>query len=819
MKSTVLVRVVVDQTVFHIDKPYDYFVPAEFLNSAQPGCRVLVPFGKGNKNRLGMIIGYSDDELTDKTKPILSVMDEKPLFTDEMLKLAEFLKEYTFCTWFDAVKAILPPGINYHIIETFCIAELVTQNDIDLLDGDLKQTAQFLFDSGGDFSAEKVYQNFGLTTESNILEKLAKKGIVVRSDNAVRKEKDANLKMVRLTELGEEFSVQKLTSKQKSVMDILCDCGTASVKEICYFSGVTSAVLSSLSKKGLLEIFDQEYYRRPYEVNSGVDKSPIILTPDQQKAYDDLKLKYNEDKPNAALLYGVTGSGKTQVFLKLCEDAVAEGKGVIVMVPEISLTPQTLSIFHHRFGNKVAVFHSAMSQGQRMDEWRRVKCGDAKIAVGTRSAAFAPFDNLGLIIMDEEQEHTYKSERSPRFHARDVARFRASKNNALLVLASATPSIESFYAAKNGRYMLCELKERYGKAELPEVITVDMRSEIASGNSGAISKLLYDYLDQTIKSGHQAILLLNRRGFNTFVSCPSCGHVMTCDNCSISMTYHSANNRLMCHYCGCSQEYTDTCPKCGSNHLRYMGFGTQKVEQELNALFPSARILRMDADSTMTRMAFENGLSSFADGEYDIMLGTQMVAKGLNFPKVTLVGVLGADQSMYSDDFRSFEKTFSLLTQVVGRSGRGSESGVAIIQTIAPDSPIIQLAASQNYDDFFDMEIMTRKLMLYPPFCDITLCCVQGINRKDTEDTAKFILSQLKTMVKDEYNDVKLIVLGPVIAAVPKVNNKYRYKITIKSRNTCTFRQMLRSILIDFAKSPKYKEITAFVDINPEGTL
>ncbi|MDD4699716.1 MAG: primosomal protein N', partial [Oscillospiraceae bacterium] len=691
--------------------------------------------------------------------------------------------------------------------------------DIDSLDGDLKQISQFLFDSGTDTNREKLYQNFGLSAESNILEKLVKKGLVVRSDNAVRREKDANLKMARLTELGEEYFELKLSAKQKSVMEILCDVGNASVKEICYFSGVTSSVLTTLSKKGLLEIYDQVYYRRPYEFKSVINKSEILLTSDQQKAYDELSQKYSEDKPCAALLYGVTGSGKTQVFLKLCEDAVTDGKGVIVMVPEIALTPQTLAIFHNRFGDKVAVFHSAMSQGQRMDEWQRVKCGDAKIAVGTRSAAFAPFDNLGLIIMDEEQEHTYKSERSPRFHARDVARFRASKNNALLVLASATPSIESYTAAKSGRYILCELKERYGNAVLPEVITVDMRLEIASGNSGAISKLLYDYLDVTIKTGHQAILLLNRRGYNTFVSCPSCGHIMTCENCSISMTFHSANNRLMCHYCGCSQEYTDTCPKCGSKHLRYMGFGTQKVEHELNALFPEARILRMDADSTMTRMAFENGLSSFSNGDYDIMLGTQMVAKGLDFPKVTLVGVIGADQSMYSDDFRSFEKTFSLLTQVVGRSGRGNESGVAIIQTIAPDSPIIQLAASQNYNDFYEMEIMTRKLMLYPPFCDITLVCVQGINRQNTEDAAKYILSQLKSLVKNEYNEVKLIVLGPVIASVPKVNNKYRYKITIKSRNTFVYRRMLKSILIDYAKSAKYKDITAFVDINPESTI
>ena len=558
-------------------------------------------------------------------------------------------------------------------------------------------------------------------------------------------------------------------------------------------------------------------YRTPdiSKTNLSAEKSSI-LTDKQQTVFGDIGSKMDSDEFSTVLLHGVTGSGKTQVFLKLVEKVVEKGEGVIVMVPEISLTPQMLDLFYKRFGKKVAVFHSALPLGQRLDEWKRVKNGEALIALGTRSAVFAPFSKIGLIVMDEEQEHTYKSEQSPRFHARDVARFRAAYHKCVCLLSSATPSIESFSAAKAGKYTLCTLEERYGNAVLPDVIPVDMRSEMISGNCGNISMVLAQEIEKNLQNGEQVILLLNRRGHNTYVSCPSCGYVATCDNCSISMTYHSANNRLMCHYCGHSEPFTTTCKNCGSDHLRYSGAGTQKLEDELALLFPSARVLRLDADTTMMRNAFSQKLTAFANKEYDILIGTQMVAKGLNFPNVTLVGVLGADQSMYSDDFRGFERTFSLLTQVVGRSGRGETPGRAYIQTQNPDSNVIKLAAKQDYVAFYEDEILTRKLMIYPPYCDILSVMFSAVSQKEAMGAAAFFADIVKNKILSEFSDVKLIILKPMPPAVPRVNNKYRFRIIIKCKNGKRFRELINKSVDEFFESKYAKQTSISLDVNPE---
>jgi len=484
-------------------------------------------------------------------------------------------------------------------------------------------------------------------------------------------------------------------------------------------------------------------------------------------------------------------------------------------VPEIALTPQMIEIFTSRYGNKIAVFHSALSQGQRMDEWKRIKNGDAIIAIGTRSAIFAPFSDLGLIIIDEEQEHTYKSEKSPRFHTRELAKFRIAYHKGLLCLASATPSVESYSKAKGEKYSLFTLKNRYGNAILPTVETVDMKKEILSGNSSPISQTLYDAISETLENKKQAIILLNRRGHNTYISCPDCGYVASCPNCSISMTYHSANKRLMCHYCGHSVAVDDKCPECGKEHLKFMGIGTQKAQEELGLLFPNARILRLDADSTMSRESYSTYLNAFANGEYDILLGTQMVAKGLDFPNVTLVGVLGADSAMYSEDFRSFERMFSLLTQVVGRAGRGNEFGRAIIQTVNPESNIIELAKNQDYDSFYNQEILSRRLLTYPPYCDICTVSTQSIRRDDAVNTINGIFSNIKEMLNGEYNTVKLIVLGPAPCGVAKVNNRYRYRMIIKCKNNKNFRDMLRKA-IDIKL---VNDVTVSVDMNPETVI
>ena len=810
-----VVSVAVDQSVILTDKPYDYLVPEFLLDKAKVGCRVVVPFGNGNTKKTGIILKLSAADETKKLKTVIQVLDDTPVLNDEMLRLAEFIREYTFCTWYNAIRVLLPPGINYKIKNDYVLSENAASFAEGLKD-ESKQLYDYMKALNKPVSKETAYKALGFNEDNSILEKLVSKGVIVKVSSAVRSVGDASLKMVRLTKAAEDLSLVKLTPKQKQVIAVLNDLECCSVKELCYFTGVTAAVINSLNKKGLAEIFDEEYYRNPYNKAEAVETNTHQLTEQQSKAFDELLAAYNEPSGVTSLLYGVTGSGKTQVFLKMCEEVANKGRGVIVMVPEISLTPQTLDVFHRRFGKKVAVFHSAMSQGQRLDEWKRVKRGEAMIAVGTRSAVFAPFEDVGLIIMDEEQEHTYKSEMMPYFHARDIARWRISNSKGLLILSSATPSVESFSLAKAGKYRLCRLDKRFGTAELPEVEVVDMREESAKGNCGIISNLLYDRIDEALKTNHQAILLLNRRGYNTYVSCPSCHHVMTCDNCSISMTYHSANNRLMCHYCGKSVPYTDKCPVCNSERMKYSGLGTQKGEAELESLFPEAKILRMDADSTMTRSDYENNLKAFANGEYDIMIGTQMVAKGLDFPKVTVVGVLNADMAMHSSDFRSYERTFSLLTQVVGRSGRGADKGTAVIQTVEPDSQVILLAANQDYDGFYEREIMTRRLMVYPPYCDIATVQFLGSERKYTEDASKYYFELLKSAVSGEYNNVKLITLGPTAAAVSKINNNYRYKLIIKYKNSKAFRDLMNKVAAEYNMSNYSKKVTAYLNVNPE---
>ncbi len=498
------------------------------------------------------------------------------------------------------------------------------------------------------------------------------------------------------------------------------------------------------------------------------------------------------------------------MFLKLIEDVVNDGKGVIVMVPEIALTPQTLSIFYSHFGDKVAVFHSALSAGERIDEWKRVKNGDAKIAIGTRSAVFAPFEDLGLIVMDEEQEHTYKSEMSPRYHARDVAKFRCAQNNALLVLASATPSIETYTNALNGRYGFVKLEKRYGNAVLPEVKTIDI-----SDTKGPLSNELYSAIEECLENKKQAILLMNRRGFNTFAVCNCCKSVVSCPNCSISLTYHSANHRLMCHYCGHSQVYTDTCPNCNEKAVSYAGYGTQRIEDELQNIFPNARVLRMDADTTMARYSYQDKLTAFANGEYDILLGTQMVAKGLDFPNVTLVGIISIDHQLYNDDFRSSEKAFDLLTQVIGRSGRGNEKGTAYIQTVLPDNDIIELSAAQDYESFYNTEAIIRKSMVYPPFCDICYLSFSSEQYNKSIRSAHAFFEMLKNAVSTEYTDVRINVLGPIQPRINKISNKYRNIITIKCKNNKRFRQMMASLIKEYMKNIQSNGANITVDINP----
>ncbi|MBQ9673723.1 MAG: primosomal protein N' [Ruminococcus sp.] len=805
--------VAVDNTAFSFDRIFSYQIPNHRLELAKIGKRVLVPFGKGNRTRQGMIISLTEEECLDEnTKAVSSFLDDEPILTEEMIKTVLFIHDRYYCTYYEAVRVMLPTGLNYKIITLYSAKKLSEEQYSSL---NPQEKTVFDFVSGHKKPVSKDIILTKLPDCEGVLTKISRDGFIKRADDAFRHTGDSTVKMVALCDDTDSISLD-FTPKQQKVIDLVATVGKVSVKEICYYTGFTTSVIDTLVRKKILYYFQDEVMRNPY---SGADYSkqqkPLVLSDSQQSAFESLLSAYNSVKASVSLLYGVTGSGKTSVFMKLIEQCFNDGKGTILMVPEIALTPQLVRIFVGRFGDNVAVFHSGLSIGERLDEFKRVKRGEAKIVLGTRSAVFAPLDNIGLIVLDEEQEGSYKSQQTPRFHARDIAKFRCSCHNALLLLSSATPNIESFYMAERGVYNLVRLNARYGNSKLPEVSVVDMNEEAFNGNFSNYSSMLKNKLEYNLENGSQSIILLNRRGCNTFVSCRSCGEVVTCPNCSISLTYHSANNRLMCHYCGYSVAFSEECPDCHSHSLRLSGAGTQKAEQELLDMFPTARVLRMDADATMTKSSYETKLTAFANGEYDILIGTQMVAKGLDFPNVTLVGVLNADQMLYSDDFRSYERAFSLLTQVVGRSGRGNQSGSAVIQTYTPENQVISMAASQDYDRFYKGEILLRKALLYPPFADICLISFSGADEEKTKKCVNDFYHEFILLVKEKYSSLPLRVLTPGPSSVYKISNKFRYKIILKCRNTREFRTAMNDMLKEYSAKKDYKKITISVDMNP----
>ena len=816
MKDLTIAKVAVENTAYSFDMLFDYSVPDSLCSQLVAGMRVLVPFGTSSKKRVGIVFSVNKVENTEKRlKKIDSILDDEPLLTYEMLKTANFVRERCFCTYFEACKMFLPLGFSMSVSVLYAVnSEFVGE----ITDDKEKTVFDYLKDKNSYVKSATISNSCSLTKVDEILDTMVSKGMLLRNVDAQRRTGDATVKMVRLkVDVNDDLSdFGKITVKQKEVIKVLTDVGIASVKEICYFTGFTSAVVSALESKGIVEVFDSEVYRSSYSDIDDPECNEIILSDEQNSAFKGLLSLYNENTAKGALLYGVTGSGKTQVYLKLIDEALKGDKGIIVMIPEISLTPQLLSIFYERYGSKVAVLHSALSLGQRLDEWKRIKRGEAQIVVGTRSAVFAPFDKIGLIIIDEEQEHTYKSEMTPRYHTREVASYRIGCHNGLLLLSSATPSIDTYTKAQNGSYSLFKLENRYGNAILPLVETIDTtyQSDMVLEN---VSKKLADEIKATIDNGKQCILLLNRRGYNTYVSCTECGTVATCPYCSISMTYHIKNGRLMCHYCGYSVPYTKKCSNCNNDTLKFVGAGTQKLEEELKLIVPDARILRMDTDTTNSRYSYEENFNSFGKGEYDILVGTQMVAKGLNFENVTLVGVLSVDQMLFNDDYKSGERAFDLITQVVGRSGRGKLPGKAYIQTAFSDSEIICLAKEQDYESFYDIEINMRKQMVYPPFCDI--CVIGFSSEKDysVNVSANEFLNALKKLHIEQYSDLKIIVLGPAAPRVSKVGGKFRNRIIIKCRNDKRFREMISKILKDFDKNKN--NINVYVDINPESLI
>ena len=804
-----IAAVAVSNTSLYFDRRYKYIVPTELEEIVRPGCRVIVPFGKGNRKRIGVVVRLDlaaellPEEKMSDFKPIRSVVDKEPPLNDEMLELMMWLRETTLCTYFEAFRALIPIGLNVDYTERYVTA------------GGELPPEEILSDS-----AKKVWKNFceDVSTIENAkgadIAELVDKGFLVENDDIKRRKKDDTIKMLRLSEeYLAESSAFNVSEKGRAVVELLEGCGAASIKEISYICGVSASVISTLKKNHIVEAFENEYISDPV-VDITEKVSDIVLSDEQKKAFDGISALIDEGKPEAALLYGVTGSGKTSVFIKLIQYVLDKGQNVIMLIPEISLTPQVVRKFQGLFGNKVSVMHSNLSLTQRLDEFKRVKAGKARIVVGTRSAVFAHLDNIGLIIMDEEGEQTYKSESSPRYNAKDIAKKRCVTHNALLLMASATPSIESFYYAQTGRYKLFTMKQRYSQNKLPDVEIIDLATEGFYDSSAILSERLVDELSINLDRGEQSILLLNRRGYHTFISCCDCKQTVTCPNCSVPLTYHKVNNMLVCHYCGHIENMITVCPNCGKNHIKQTGFGTQKVEDEVAKLFPNARLLRMDADTTYSRTAYEKNFRAFENGEYDIMLGTQMIAKGLDFPNVTLVGVVSIDKALFSGDFRSYERTFSLLTQVVGRCGRGEKQGRAYIQTFVPQHYVINLAAKQDYEEFYRQEIEMRKTLLYPPFCDT--CLIELSSEIDScAQTASFcFMHKLKEKIDKENIHIPLVVLGPSRCTYEKLNGRYRYRIIIKCKNNTVFRSFIGDVYKSCSRLREFANVRAYIDIN-----
>lgn len=813
-----LASVVVEKTTYAFDSPFSYYIPASMEESLKPGCRVLVPFGSGNRKRQGLVMEVADSESEPEwqLKEIVAQIDQEPILNGEQLELMKLLHDRVFCTWYDAMKVLIPSGLGLKT-DVFC-----SRNPRWEEAEDTPKEAQLILDylrrKRKAVSFSSMQQELGVDAHSKTFSWLLEQGAIIMTEDVQQKTKDLMVQMVRLSAVYEdgEDEPEKLTEKQQSVYRLLLDCGCASVKEAAYFCGVTPAVIKALEKKGVVEIFGKPVLRNPYADTQVEEKTaPVSLTADQQKAYEQLRQIAAQGTAETALLYGVTGSGKTQVFLQLIQSVLDQGRQVIVMVPEISLTPQTVAVFQKRFGRRVAVIHSGLTMGERVDEYKRIRNGDADVVIGTRSAVFAPVERLGLIVLDEEQEKCYQSELSPKYHAREVAKWRCAYHKAVLLLSSATPSVESFYQAQRGKYHLVHLPTRYHGGALPDVNIVDM-----SDQYGAIfSQQLIMEIQSNLNRQEQTILLMNRRGYHTIVKCSQCGQVVTCPNCSVALTYHSVNGKLMCHYCGHTQTLNEECSACKSKVIRYSGAGTQKVEEELQQLFPKARVLRMDMDTTMSRDAHEKKFAAFARGDYDIMVGTQMVAKGLNFPKVTLVGVLNADQSLFAQDFRCYEHSFSLLTQVIGRCGRGELPGRAYIQTTAPNHYVLEQAARQDYAAFYADEIAGRKVGLYPPYCSLCLLAFVGPTATRVREAALRFGRAFTQRAKEAYADLPLRVLEPCEPSLEKVAGKHRYQMVIKCRQGKRFSELMWQTLKEYDADKRNKEVHVTVDMNDNGCM
>ncbi len=818
---------------YHLDRQYDYYIPPELSDSAVVGSFVSVPFGIGNRKVGAVITEIKESSDYPEAKPVSEVSAAGELISREAADICRFLCDYTLCTYGEAVKAVVPASALSKLDEYYS----VTDDTAGVKK--LSEKALIFYTyiaSRGSVSLRSLKTKFG-DSAPTLAVNLLKSGLVRKE---IRVKEATNFKCITYACLCDGIgNIDEITAKMRSpiqeqIVRLLNKTGRITAEEIYVRLGKNvSPQLTALEKKGLVRIEKTQSYRNPYIDKcreTGKEVSP--LSDEQKRAFETLSELYEKDGPAAALLYGVTGSGKTRVIKEMIDKVTADGKGVIMLVPEIALTPQTVGYFCSQYGERVAVIHSNLSQGERFDAWKRIKRGEADVVIGTRSAIFAPVKNLGMIVIDEEQEHTYKSDTDPKYLAHDVARFRSGKNNSLMLLSSATPSLASYHKAVTGVYTLVEMKERYGNARLPDVVISDMRCEkTEEGNVSPLGSALINSLRQVYGEGKQSIVFLNRRGYNSAVSCRVCGEAVLCPNCSVSLTYHTKKplgdtedakeyfrmraerGMLACHYCGYRTKVPESCPSCGAEHFRFMGCGTQQAEAELERIVPGARILRMDMDTTSTKNSHSRILESFRKKEADILLGTQMVTKGHDFPDVTLVGVMNADSSLYLDDYRAAEKTFSMLTQVVGRAGRGDSAGTAIVQTCNPESEIIQLAATQNYTDFYEKEIRLRKALVFPPFCDIAVITLSCSDEALLSATALKLSQKTKELLSGDFKDVEAVVFGPFEAPVYKIQNTCRMRLVVKCRLNRRSRQLISCILCEFGKNAK--NITISADLNP----
>ena len=811
METAWIVKVAVSAAPYSIDRPYDYLVPEALREAAVPGVRVMVPFGRGNRESEGFVLAAAEGEKMPGLKPVALVLDQEPVLSADEVRLALWMRQRYFCTLFEAVKTILPAGLWYRFREVWRLCD-PPPPEVPEIRG-AASVLEALRDLGGSAELEDLRQRCGEEAET-ALRALKKAGAVTLDTLARRKLGDKTRRMAELAVSAEEARAiteprRRSAPQRYEVVQMLSAMGRVSAADLCYYTGASMQTLRGMEKKGLITFCEEEVLRLPAEVPAEPGP-PICLNDEQQAAFDTIAELTRRHTPEAVLLQGVTGSGKTQVYLRLVQEILRQGRQAMVLVPEIVLTPQMMRLFSSYFGSETAMLHSSLRLSERYDQWKRIRRGEVRVVLGTRSAIFAPLEGLGLVILDEEQESSYQSENPPRYHTRDIAKFLCARDGATLVLGSATPSVETAWAAREGLYHHMILRHRYNDRPLPRVLVADLREEVRAGNSGLIGSVLRRELEQNLDRGEQSILFLNRRGSSRYVLCGECGHVPECPRCSVPMTYHSANGRLMCHYCGYSQRAVERCPVCGGI-LKYIGAGTQKVEEELRELFPDTEILRMDADTVSG--GYAELLERFRSRRIPILLGTQMVAKGLDFENVTLVGVLAADLSLYVDHYRAAERTFSLLTQVVGRAGRGGHAGRAVIQTYTPGNDVIQCAARQDYDGFYESEIRLRRLRRYPPFADLFTFTVSGAEEGRVLRAAAAVRERLLRLSR-EIPAAQPEVLGPAPAPVLKVNNRYRYRCVLIGRNDRETRERVSRALKEFASDRANRGLNLFVDCN-----